>query len=183
MNIPILLGTTRKGNHSSKVATFLYQQLSKNSGIQTQILDLGKANFPIFEERIGRADNLPPLLEKWSDMLTQADGIIIVTPEYKNGYPGALKNFLDYLPSGVFLYKPVGISSVTSGTLGGTNALAQLRLVTLSLKGMPIPDRFMVSQVDKAFDENGNPTSEKLPAQASKFLNELVKYATAFSSI
>lgn len=183
MHIPILLGTTRTGNQSSKVAAFLQQQLRTMEDMTTEVLNLGEAHFPMLEERIRKVEDLPPLLQEWVHTFQQADGIIIVSPEYKNSLPGSLKNFLDLLPAGAFHYKPVGIASVTSGALGGINALAHLRLICLSLKGMPIPDRFMVSHVQDAFDEQGQPVSEKLMPQSDKFLRELVKYAKAFRAI
>ena len=64
----------------------------------------------------------------------------LVTPEYNNGYPGVLKNALDYfLPE--YRRKPVGIVTVSSGGFGGINALAQLRLVLFLMGAYPIPIR------------------------------------------
>ena len=78
---------------------------------------------------------------------------MIVAPEYKNGYPGSLKNAFDYLPAGILRRTPVGIVTVSSGGFGGLNCLAQLRLVCLAMGGVPIPVALPVSRVDEAFDE------------------------------
>jgi NAD(P)H-dependent FMN reductase len=181
-SIPIIIGTSRKNNESQKVARFLFNKLQSFPQIDTCLLDLEKANFPIMEERLGVMENPPKLLEEWNELLSKANAIIIVAPEYKNGYPGALKNLLDFLPAGVFKYKPMAISTVTSGEHGGTNCLAQLRLVCLSMGGVPIPDRFQVSKVSAAFDETGKLKNKKINATADKFLGELLKYTKAFSS-
>ena len=64
---------------------------------------------------------------------------MIIAPEYKNGYPGSLKNALDYLRPEVFRRKPIGIVTVSAGGFGGINCLAQLRLVCLAMGEVPIP--------------------------------------------
>ena len=183
ISIPVILGTTRKNNQSKKVAVYLFEKLKSLSGINTSLLDLGEADFPVMEERLGDWVNAPGLLRDWCQRLKEADAIIIVAPEYKNGYPGSLKNFLDFLPAGIFKYKPVGISTVTSGQYGGTNCLAQLRLVALSMAGLPIPDRLMVSKVMEAFDEAGDFKNDNQKLTSDKFLSELIKYAEALRGL
>ena len=37
-----------------------------------------------------------PAVVKWREKIREADGFIIVTPEYNHGYPAVLKNALDY---------------------------------------------------------------------------------------
>ncbi len=183
MQIPIILGTTRKNNQSQKVANFLIKNIEDHADINTHLLDLGKANFPIMEERLEVWENPPQLLMEWIEALKLADAIIIVAPEYKNAYPGSLKNLLDLLPAGIFKYKPIGIASVSAGQYGGTNCLAQLRLVSISLGGLPIPDRLQISHVVNAFDLEGNFVDSKQKLIANKFLLELFKYAKALSSL
>lgn len=41
-----------------------------------------------------------------------ADGIVLLSPEYHSGMSGALKNALDFLGSGQFARKPVGLIAV-----------------------------------------------------------------------
>ena len=106
---------------------------------------------------------------------------MIVAPEYKNGYPGSLKNAFDYLPAGILRRKPIGIVTVSSGGFGGLNCLAQLRLVCLAMGGVPIPVAFPVSRVDEAFDEPGALRDPKLAARVGPFLDELIWYTRALA--
>ena len=106
---------------------------------------------------------------------------MIVAPEYKNGYPGSLKNAIDYLEAGILRRKPIGIVTVSSGGFGGLNCLAQLRLVCLALGGVPIPVTLPVSKVDEAFDELGSLRDPKLAARVSPFLDELIWYTLALA--
>ena len=143
--IPIILGSTRRGRQSPRVARFLADRMKRFPLIETEILDLLEYNFPIMEERLRLRDDPPPRLREFSEKIGRADSIVIVTPEYNNGYPGVLKNALDYLlPE--YQRKPVAIVTVSAGGFGGINCLAQLRLVTLGMGAFPIPAALPVSR-------------------------------------
>jgi NAD(P)H-dependent FMN reductase len=92
-----MVGSTRRDRQTFKVARFVLVQLQRWQGVQTELLDLLEYNFPIMEERLHRRDDPPPRLQEFADKIARADSLIIVTPEYNNGYPGVLKNALDYL--------------------------------------------------------------------------------------
>ena len=123
--IPIIGGSTRRDRQSIKVARFVFAKLQKRKGVETELLDLLEYNFPIMEERLHHRDDPPPRLREYADKIARADALIIVAPEYNNGYPGVLKNALDYLlPE--YERKPIGIVTVSAGGFGGINCLAQL---------------------------------------------------------
>ncbi len=108
------------------------------------------------EERLHRRDDPPPRLQEFGDKIGRADSFIIVSPEYNNGYPGVLKNALDYLlPE--YERKPVGIVTVSAGGFGGINCLAQLRLVTIGMGAFPIPENLSVSHVPTVFRKTERP--------------------------
>lgn len=177
--IPLLLGSCRIGRESLKVAEFILEKLVVNNQIATELIDLGKYNLPMLEERLQDNSNLPFNVLQFCSKLGQADGILIVTPEYKNGYPGVLKNALDYLEPQALKYKPIGICTVSSGSFGGLDCLAQLRLVCLALGGLPIPDKLPIANVKDLFDEDGNLCESKFTTRLESFINELIWYTEA----
>jgi NAD(P)H-dependent FMN reductase len=181
IDIPIVLGSTRIGRQSYKVARFILSRMTGDPRLNTELLDLGDYNFPIMEERLSEMKIVPPDLQRFSDKLELADGLLIVSPEYKGGVPGVLKNALDYLKPGILRRKPVGICTVSSGGFGGVNCLMQLRLTTLALGGVPIPDALPVSRIQDFFDENGQPRDGKWPTQLNRFIDELLFYAEALA--
>ncbi|AFZ11684.1 NADPH-dependent FMN reductase [Crinalium epipsammum PCC 9333] len=179
LSIPLLLGSCRIGSESLKVAEFILENLAANNQIATELIDLGKYNLPMLEQRLQDNSNLPFNLLQFCSKLGQADGILIVTPEYKNGYPGVLKNALDYLEPQALKYKSIGICTVSSGSFGGLDCLAQLRLVCLALGGLPIPDKLPIANVNDLFDEKGNLCDSKFTTRLESFINELVWYTEA----
>jgi NAD(P)H-dependent FMN reductase len=180
--IPVLLGSRRVGRRSERVARFLLHGLSAREGIDTELIDLAVVDLPILRERVEETENPPPSFPSFHDKIAAADGLVIVSPEYKGGYPGVLKNALDHLEAGIFRRKPIGIVTVSSGAFGGLSCLAQLRLVCLAMGGVPIPEVFPVSSVDSVFDEAGNPLDPRLESRRRQFLDELLWYTRALAS-
>ena len=177
--IPIILGSTRRGRQSPKVAHFLVERLRKTGQAETEILDLAEYNFPVMVERLRMLETPPEGLAEFGEKLRRADAILIVTPEYNNGYPGVLKNALDYFGPPEYKNKPFGIATVSAGGFGGLMCLSQLRLVTLGLGGFPIPASFPVSVVQNSFDDEGNTTEARYEKSAATFLSTLIWYAEA----
>src|SRR5881394_1424860 len=178
--IPIILGSTRRDRQSIKVARFVLARLQQRKGVETELLDLLEYNFPIMEERLHRRNDPPPGLKGYGEKIGRADSLIIVTPEYNNGYPGVLKNALDYLlPE--YERKPVGIVTVSAGGYGGITCLAQLRLVTLGMGAFPIPENLAVSRVQDSFNEDGTPNDSGYEKRAAGFLDELLWFTEAIA--
>lgn len=86
----------------------------------------------------------PPEVRAWRDVLGQADGVLIATPEYGHSLPGALKNGIDWVfGSGELYRKPVAITAASAGSGRGRRGLVALHqtlgaLDALVLGGEPI---------------------------------------------
>lgn len=179
--IPIILGSTRRDRQSSKVARFVFDRMQQREAVETEILDLLEYDFPIMEERLRFRDDPPPRLVEFSEKIERADSIVIVTPEYNNGYPGVLKNALDYLlPE--YRRKPVGIVTVSAGGFGGINCLAQLRLVMIAMGALPIPASLPISRVQNSFDDEGNLLDQSYEKRAAAFLDEMLWFTEAIAA-
>jgi NAD(P)H-dependent FMN reductase len=179
LQIPILLGTGRAGRRSLHVARWILTYLSERPSVSTELLDLAEFALPIMTDRLTKLDPPPAGALDFSARLAQADGLLIVTPEYKGGYPGILKNAFDYLEAGIFRRKPIAIVTVSATGFGGINCLAQLRLVCFAMGGLPIPQALPVSYVQDAFDTQGTLRKSELLAELQMLLDELIWYTRA----
>ncbi|KGP78588.1 MULTISPECIES: NADPH-dependent FMN reductase [unclassified Paenibacillus] len=75
----------------------------------------------------------PVSVQNWRAQLRHSDGVLICTPEYGNGVPGALKNALDWIvSSGEWLNKPTIAIAASPSPMGGDKAHASL-LLTLNM--------------------------------------------------
>lgn len=177
--ITIIVGSIRQGRKSLAVAEYLHAKIEEKSELTTRLLDLADYRLPPLEERT-EGETALPAARNLFQQLGEADGLLIVSPEYKGGVPGALKNVFDYFPPGLLRHKPVGICTVSAGGYGGISCLAQLRLLTLAVGGIPIPEFIAVSKVNDVASE---PTGlEKvLAGKLELFFAELIWHCRAMA--
>jgi NAD(P)H-dependent FMN reductase len=94
----------------------------------------GIEHLPHFD---GREEDAPEIVQQYRAKIKQADGVIICTPEYAFGIPGALKNALDWtVGTGEFVNKPVALITASSQGEKGHQAL-QWVLTAISANLIP----------------------------------------------
>jgi len=166
--IPVILGTTRKGRASENIARFVFGEVQKYEGVETELIDIRELRFPT--DDAGEAIKDPT----FSAAMMRADGIVIVTPEYNHGYPGMLKHVLDTNLK-EYIHKAVGICGVSAGGFGGTRVIEAMLPVMRELGLVTIFWDGNFSGAQQLFDEAGNmkdrATHEK---RMDKFLRELI---------
>src|SRR5256714_5452524 len=117
--IPVILGTARKGRRSENAARFVFEETKKRAGVGTEFVDI--CNIPMRLDDAGEQMKDPA----FSDLVTRADGLILVVPEYNHGYPGLLKHALD-MNLKEYIHKAVGICGVSAGPFGGARVIEAL---------------------------------------------------------
>jgi NAD(P)H-dependent FMN reductase len=178
--VRIVVGSIRLGRKSLAVAEYLQSRARERVDLAADLLDLADYPLPPLEERTEEADALPTAHSLFQQ-LGEADALLIVAPEYKGGVPGALKNAFDYLPTGFLRHKPVGICTVSAGGYGGINCLAQLRLLTLALGGVPIPEFVAVSKVNEVVGGGARGLEDAFAGKLEVFFEELIWYCEAMA--
>jgi NAD(P)H-dependent FMN reductase len=179
--IPVILGSIRRNRESIKVAKFAVGALKQLGTVETELIDLKELDLPMMEERLRFRDDAGPNVLAFSAKVARATSILIVTPEYSGGYPGVLKNALDYLRPEL-KRKPFGIITVSAVATGGILCLSSLRQVILQMGGLPIPASLTVANVQQAFDAQGNPTDPAFHPRARAFFDELLWFTEALAN-
>jgi NAD(P)H-dependent FMN reductase len=177
--ITTVVGSIRQGRKSLAVAEYLHARLQEKTELATRLLDLADYSLPPLEERT-EGESVLPIARQLFEQLAEADGLLIVAPEYKGGVPGALKNVFDYFPPGLLRHKPVGICTVSAGGYGGISCLAQLRLLTLAVGGVPIPEFIAVSKVNEVAGERTG-LERVLGGKLEAFFAELIWHCEAMA--
>lgn len=173
-NIVILSSSIRLGRNSHRLALFFHHYLQENKLAVSEILDLNEYHFPLFEERLEFQENPSPLTLEFAGKIKEADGVIIVTPEYNGGYPASLKNAIDLLEPEWFK-KPVAIATASDGQYGGSQVITALLLTFWKLGAIVVPARYPVPKVQEAYAPDGTPTEPEATAKfAHKFVKELL---------
>ncbi|WP_342539573.1 NADPH-dependent FMN reductase [Heyndrickxia sp. FSL K6-6286] len=94
-------------------------------------------------------------IKKFTEVMEEADGVLIGSPVYKASYTGALKSLIDLLPEGALKGTPV-FPLMVGGT--GAHLLAieyALKPLINSLKGKPTHGIYILdSQIDRMSKDN-----------------------------
>ena len=171
--IAIISASIREERKSNRVALYFRNYILENGLAQVEILDLKQYQFPLFEERLSLQISPTELTLDFANRVTNADGIILVTPEYNGGYPASLKNVTDLLYR-EWYHKPVAISTVSNGSFGGSQVITAIQFSLWKMKAWTVPALFPVPNVQDTFDEQGNPSDKpQTDKRAKLFLEEL----------
>jgi len=168
LSIPVILGTVRKGRASENVAKFVFEQVKKREGVETELIDIRELNFP--------ADDAGEQIKdtKFSAACERADGLVIVTPEYNHAFPGMLKHALDSNLK-EYIHKAVGVCGVSAGGFGGTRGVQSLLPVLRELGLVTIFWDGNFSGAQQLFDDAGNMKDRDVhEKRMDKFLGELI---------
>ncbi len=78
-------------------------------------------------------DPAPAAVTYWREALRNADAVLLSSPEYAHGVPGALKNALDWIvSSGEFMNKPVALVNASPRGEFAQSSLAETLTVMMA---------------------------------------------------
>jgi len=124
------------------------------------------ALIPAFDE----IDNEPVM--EFRQLIREADGVLICTPEYAFGVPGALKNALDWtVSSGELDQKPVAL--ITASSVGDKGHAAMLNILTALGTRIPEHGSLLISFV-RAKLNNGQFTDNQTEDAVRGVINALI---------
>ena len=150
-SICILSGTDRPGSMALKIAKYI-QPHFQEKGVETRIVSL--EDFPLHEVAGGKYGKKLPEVEAFRNQVIDADGIVMIIPEYNGSFPGILKLFVDYLPfPEAFSKKPIAFIGEAAGAFGALRAVEQMQMVCSYRNAHVYPERVFLQRVNKIFDE------------------------------
>lgn len=171
-NILIISGSPREESVSLRLAKHLFESLKNRNEISVDLLDVRALDLPSIQVVWKNEEVVPseylPLLQK----MKNAEGFILVSPEYNGGYSSDLKNLLDHFPKSFYKQKAFGIVTGSLGSLGGMRAAQKLLHLIPALFGIASPFMMITPQMDKKFDEAGNLLDEAFVGNIEKFISE-----------
>ena len=167
LSIPVILGTSRKGRMSAYAARFVWCELMKREGVQSELIDIADLEHRLDDNGEGTGD------PRFAASMALADGIVIVAPEYNHAMPGLLKHVLDSCLK-EYIHKAAGMVAVSAGPFGGTRVIETSLPVLRELGLVTIFWDVNVGSVGKIFDERGTLLDPAFVRRTDKFLGELI---------
>lgn len=180
--IPVILGSVRSDRQGIKAARFIVKLLEAR-GHEAVLVDPMEVRLPLLDRMYKEypKGEAPPVLEELATLYRRADGFMIVSAEYNQSVPPALKNLLDHFLEEYF-WRPSGILSYSTGRFGGVRAAVALRTILGEL-GMPsVPSILAIPSIGTALSDEGVASEGWIEHTAGRFLAEFIWYAEALSA-
>lgn len=174
-----LSGSLRKGSFNSAL-------LRTAAGLTPDGVELiiGMIDgIPLYNGDIEENDGIPMPVQTLKNLIADADGLILATPEYNNSIPGVFKNVIDWLSrppedsQRVFGGKPVAVIGASPGQYG-TILSQDAWLSVLRLLGTRpwFGQRILISRADTKFNESGTIPDDAVSKQLSRFVHGFVDF-------
>ena len=175
----VILGTVRRDRMGIRAAQWMMRALEARGHAPT-LVDPLEAQLPLLDRMYKEypKGEAPPVLEKLAELYRAVDGFVIVSGEYNNGIPPALKNLLDHFLEEYF-WRPSGIVCYSAGGFGGVRAAMQLRMTLAELGMSSVPSLLPIQRIGTALSEDGHASEPRLNQSQTRFLDELDWHARA----
>lgn len=98
----------------------------------------------------------PSALNHLAEKIEQADGFVMVSPEYNHSMSPALADLLNHFGSSLFSYKPSAIITYSAGQWGGTRAAVGMRTFLSELGCLPVSAMIHVPKAQEVFNVDGS---------------------------
>lgn len=138
---------------------------------------------PLYDADAEAAQGIPEPVAELKDAIAASAGLVLVTPEYNNGIPGAFKNAIDWLSrptadiARVFRGKPVALMGATPGGFGTVLSQSAWLPVLRTLGVNLYPAKMMVSHARDVFADDGTIVDEKIRERLRAFVAGFVEFA------
>jgi NAD(P)H-dependent FMN reductase len=175
--ITLLVGTNRPESNTRKVANHL-EEIYRELETPLRTLDLARLPSEIFHP-VSYAQK-PASFKPFSDAILEAEGLVVVTPEYNGSLPGVLKYFIDMLkfPES-FERRPVCFVGLAAGMWGALRPVEQLQAIFGYRNAYLFPDRVFMPRINDSLNADGKLNDaellSRLKAQAAAFIEFVEK--------
>jgi chromate reductase, NAD(P)H dehydrogenase (quinone) len=161
LKILVIPGSLRTGSHNVQLAAAAAYEFAQ-AGVDVTRISLGDFPLPIYDADLQAKSGVPKNAVDLKRMIGAHHGILFVTPEYNSSVPALVKNTIDWITrvqdahesrGQVFRERPFAIASASAGRLGGSRALAALRLILSACHAIVVPNQLALSFADQAYDD------------------------------
>ena len=148
------------------------------AGLSVEIASIDE--IPLYNADVEREGD-PPAVAAMKKTIADADGLLVVTPEYNFGVPGVLKNAIDWASrparKSVLRNKPAMILGASPGMLGTARAQMQLRQAFVFTETIVMSQpEVLVARAAEKFDDELRLTDEKTRAHLAKALEAFAEW-------
>ncbi|MGG1660163.1 NADPH-dependent FMN reductase [Brevibacillus sp. NRS-1366] len=169
-------------NSTTKQAVQIVLDAAREAGATVEMIHLADWKIPIYDDREDTS-TYPEVVHSFIKAVSEADGLIIGSPEYHGTITGSLKNALDFLEGRHLRDKHVALIGTAGGSMGATNTVNTLQLIMRNLHAWPLPSSPSIPSAYNAFTPEGKLKDERLQARLELLGKQLVQYVQMMNPI
>lgn len=178
MKIVGIVGSNADFSYNHQLLNFIAKHY--NQLVEIEILDI--KDVPMFNQSKDQTDSEP--IQYLNKKITEADGVIIATPEYNHSIPSALQSVIEWLSFKIHPLdgKPVMIVGASYDVQGSSRSQLHLRQIldAPGVNAVVMPgNEFLLGEVHKAFKEDG----DLKDIETAKFLESCIKKFIRFIKV
>lgn len=181
MKILLFAGSLRKDSFNKKLLFQIQQILKEDSALEIQVLDLQVLNFPVYDGDI-EARGIPESVSLMGKAITDADAVIISSPEYNGSISSPLKNTIDWvsrLRPVPWEKKNILLTGTSPGYFGTIRALGHTLAPFQALGSYVYPQNFALPKAGDAFEVDGGFKDPSVDKRLRELLKNFVSYLSA----
>ncbi|XGA81211.1 NAD(P)H-dependent oxidoreductase [Halomonas sp. CH40] len=165
----VFLGSTRTttppapARLGERVAKACERLLSSLPNTTAEIIDPLSLSLPVaFKPHFAYAKSkVPDDLAELASKIEQADGYVMVSPEYNHSMSPALSHLLNHFGASLFAFKPSAIVTYSMGQWGGARAAVSMRTFLSELGCLPVSAMIHIPKAHEALNTYGEFTQEQ----------------------
>ena len=171
-------GALRRGSYNAALLRAATRLMPEDSTLEVASI----RGIPLYDGDV-EMQAIPAAVAQLKDAVADADGVLLVTPEYNNSIPGVFKNAIDWLSrppadvKRVFGGRPFAVIGASPGAFGTTLSQAAWLPVLRTLGTQTwFGARLAVARAANVFDESGNLKDAAVEEQLKQFLAGYVAF-------
>jgi len=166
-----LQGSVRPQSNTGKALAVIANYMEQQEGLSLEIIDPSEMHIALPGQ--GTTDDARHMQQ----VVREADGVILATPEYHGSYSSVMKLLIDNLgfPSAL-KGKPVSLLGVAAGRIGAIKAMEHLRSVASHVGALVLPGPVSIASVRNVFDAEGGLVDPDLGEKLNGVATSLIEY-------
>ncbi|MGL5865403.1 MAG: NADPH-dependent FMN reductase [Dermatophilaceae bacterium] len=177
MNVLALVGSLRAASTNRQLAEVALTHLP--DGATATVFD-ALADLPHYSEDLDHDDHLPESVRELRRAIAEADGLLLVTPEYNGSMSSAVKNAVDWASrprdAASIAGKPAAVIGASASPRGAQWAREDAVKVLRTAGAEVIDDTVGIGSAYEAF-ENGRIADAGVDAEVGKLVTRLAEAA------
>lgn len=166
-------GSLRKGSYNTALLRAAQELVPEGVELAVETVH----GIPLYDGDLEDAEGIPGRVSELKELIIEADGLILATPEYNNTIPGVFKNAIDWFSRPpkdipwVFHGKPVAVMGASPGGFGTILSQSGWLPVLRTLGTSPwFGSKLMLARAGDLFAAEGRLTDEAAREKLEGFL-------------